>query len=61
MYYENRKKFEKEIKIFEEFEKNRKLLSWEETFEAVFHYKSLLMLSNVQKKKNKTGKNHRSL
>ena len=42
MYYENRKKFEKEIKIFEEFEKNRKLLSWEETFEAVFHYKSLL-------------------
>ena len=42
MYYENRKKFEKEIKIYREFERNRKVLSWEKTFEAVFHYKSLL-------------------
>jgi len=41
MYFGNRKKFEKEIKIFEEFEKNRRVLSWEETFETVFHYKSL--------------------
>lgn len=44
MYYGNRKKFEKEIKIFEEFEKKRRVLSWEETFEAVFHYRSLLDL-----------------